>query len=248
MTILQSENFGLYPRKAERMPMRKPFVVGHRGAAGLEPENTLRSIRRAIDIGVDAVEVDARRSKDGELVIMHDPAVDRTTNGKGKVSSFTLKELKTLDAGKGEKIPTFDELISAVKGKAGLFVEIKEPETVRDVVGRVTKAGMAADTTYVSFFHPSLLQAKQLSPSSRCGVIFSCDPADPTKLALDVKADLVLPNHLYTSERTVREAHQRSLLVQTWTVNNTEDLARVRKWGVDGVASDYPNLMVEAIG
>jgi len=228
--------------------MRKPFVVGHRGAAGLEPENTLRSIQRAIDIGVDAVEVDARRCKDGDLVIMHDPAVDRTTNGKGRVSSLTLKELEAMDAGKGEKIPTLDELIEAVKGKVGLFVEIKEPETVHDVVEHVTKAGMAANTTYVSFFHPSVLVAKQQSPSSRCGVIFSCDPADPTRLALDVKAELVLPNHLYTSERTVKEAHQRSLIVQTWTVNNSDDLARVAKWGVDGVASDYPNVIVEALG
>lgn len=227
--------------------MRKPFVVGHRGAAGLEPENTLRSIGRAIDIGVDAVEVDARRSKDGELVIMHDPVVDRTTNGHGRVNSLTLKELKALDAGKGERIPTLDELIAAVKGRVGLFVEIKEPETVPDVVGRIKEAGMAADTTFVSFFHASLLSAKQLSPSSRCGVIFSCDPADPAKLALDVRADLVLPNHLYMSERTVREAHGRSLLVQTWTVNNSEDLARVVKFGVDGVASDFPNVMVESI-
>ncbi len=245
--MFRGEPFGLYPMRAERMPVRKPFVVGHRGAAGLEPENTLRSIHRAIDIGVDAVEVDARRSKDGELVIMHDPAVDRTTNGKGRVSSFTLKELKSLDAGKGETIPTLDELIAAVKGKVGLFIEIKEPETVHDVVEHVAMAGMASKTTYVSFFHPSLLRAKQESPSSRCGVIFSCDPADPTKLALDVNADLVLPNHLYTSERTVKESHQRSLLVQTWTVNNADDLARVVKWGVDGVASDFPNVMVEAL-
>lgn len=238
---------GLYYDSTPGTLVRKPFVVGHRGAAGLEPENTLRSIRRAIEIGVDAVEVDARRTRDGELVIMHDPTVDRTTNGKGRVNSFALTELKALDAGKGEKIPTLDELIAAVKGRVGLFVEIKEPETVLDVVEHVSKAGMASDTTYVSFFHPSLLQAKQQSPSSRCGVIFSCDPADPTRLALDVRADLILPNHLYSSERTVREAHQHSLLVQTWTVNNSDDLARVTKWGVDGVASDFPNVMVEAL-
>ena len=227
--------------------MRKPFVVGHRGAAGLEPENTLRSIHRAIDIGVDAVEVDARRCKDGELVIMHDPSVDRTTNGRGRVGSLTLKELKALDAGKGESIPTLDELIVAVKGKVGLFVEIKEPETVRDVTDHVARAGMAADTTYVSFFHPSLLEAKQRSPSSRCGVIFSCDPADPTRLALDVKADLILPNHSYTSERTVAEAHRRSLLVQTWTVNDAEGARAMADAGVDGIASDLPDVVLAAL-
>jgi glycerophosphoryl diester phosphodiesterase len=227
--------------------MRRPFVVGHRGAAGLEPENTLRSIGRAIDIGVDAVEVDARRCKDGTLVIMHDPSVDRTTNGHGKVSALTLKELKALDAGKGERIPTFDELVAAVKGKVGLFVEIKEPETVADVAEHIRKAGMAGDTTFVSFFHRSLLDLKKLSPQSRCGTIFSCEPADPTRLALDVKADLVLPNHSYMSEWTVNEAHKKSLLVQTWTVNTADDLRRVVKFGVDGVASDFPNVMVESL-
>lgn len=228
--------------------MRSPFVVGHRGAAGLEPENTLRSVQRAIDIGVDAVEVDVRRSRDGELVIMHDPSVDRTTNGKGRVSALTVRELKGLDAGRGERIPTFGELVAAVKGRVRLFVEIKEPETVSDIVAQLKSAGVAQETTFVSFFHPSLLDAKRLSPSSRCGAIFSCDPADPARLALDVEADLILPNHLYTSERTVKEAHGRSLLVQTWTVNSKEDLGRVVRMGVDGVASDFPNLMVESIG
>jgi len=227
--------------------MRTPFVVGHRGAAGLEPENTIRSINRAIDIGVDAVEVDVRRSKDGELVIMHDPTVDRTTNGHGRVSSFTLKELKALDAGKGERVPTLDELISSMRGKVDLFIEIKEPETVPDIVDHIEEEGVAPSTTFVSFFHNSLLEAKQLSPYSRCGAIFSCDPADPSRLALDVKADLVLPNHSYMTERTVREAHARKLLVQTWTVNNPDDLARVVKFGVDGVASDFPNVMVDSI-
>jgi glycerophosphoryl diester phosphodiesterase len=235
------------PTDGERLSMRKPFVVGHRGAAGLEPENTIRSIQRAIDIGVDAVEVDVRRTKDGELVIMHDPSVDRTTNGKGRVSSLTLKELRALDAGKGEKTPSLYELIAAVKGKVDLFIEIKEPETIKDVVAHVGVLEMAPKTTFVSFFHTSMLNAKQLSPLSRSGVIFSCDPADPTKLALDVKADLILPNHLYMSERTVKEAHGRSLLVQAWTVNNADDLARVVKWGVDGVASDFPNLIIESL-
>lgn len=213
----------------------------------MEPENTLRSIARAIEIGVDAVEVDVRRTKDGELVIMHDPTVDRTTNGKGRVNSFTLKDLRALDAGKGERIPTFRELCAAVKGKVELFVEIKETETVKDVVAQIGVDELAAKTTFVSFFHSSLVSAKQLSPASRCGVIFSGDPMDPAKLALDVSADLILPNHAYMSERMVEEAHRRSLLVQAWTVNNADDLQRVVGLGVDGVASDRPNLIVEAL-
>ena len=227
--------------------MRKPFVVGHRGASGLEPENTLRSIGRAIDFGVDAVEVDVRKSKDGKLVIMHDPSVDRTTNGKGRVASLTLKDLKALDAGKGEKIPTLEEMMGAVRGKVGLFLEIKEPETTSDMVASVRAAGMESATTFVSFYHPALLRAKLLSPSLRCGAIFSCEPADLTKLAVDARAELMLPKIDYVSERMVKEAHQRSILVQPWVVNNPDELEGLTKMGVDGVASDYPNLVIEAL-
>ncbi|MDG6900933.1 MAG: glycerophosphodiester phosphodiesterase [Nitrososphaerota archaeon] len=227
--------------------MHKPFVVGHRGAAGLEPENTLRSIARAIDVGVDAVEVDVRRTKDGELVVIHDPTVNRTTNGKGRVNSFTLKDLRALDAGKGERVPTFRELCAAVKGKVELFVEIKEPEIVREMVTQIGVDELAAKTTFVSFFHSALVSAKQLSPASRCGVIFSGDPMDPAKLALDVNADLIVPNQAYMSERMVKEAHKRSLTVQAWTVNSADDLRRVVGFGVDGVASDLPNLIVDAL-
>ena len=113
--------------------MRRPFVVGHRGAAGLEPENTLRSIGRAIDIGVDAVEVDARRCKDGTLVIMHDPAVDRTTNGRGRVCDQSLASLKGLEAGvrfagryRGERIPTLEEVLEQIPAPVWVDVELKK--------------------------------------------------------------------------------------------------------------------------
>lgn len=227
--------------------MRKPFVVGHRGAAGLEPENTIRSIRRAVDLGVDAVEVDVRRAGSGELVIIHDPTVDRTTNGKGKVSSLPLPELKLLDAGKGESIPTLEELLPAMGSETGLFIEIKEVETVPDVLELVKRSGMVGRTTFVSFFHASLRQVKELSPSSRCGAIFSGEPARPANLALDVGAELIVPNHVYLSRWMVEEAHRNSVLVQAWTVNGLEDLNKVVSYGVDGVASDLPNTVIGAL-
>jgi glycerophosphoryl diester phosphodiesterase len=229
------------------MWMRKPLVVGHRGAAGLEPEEHDAFHKRAVDIGTDAVEMDVRRSKDGELVITHDATVDRTTNGTGKVNSLKLTELKALDAGRGERIPTLEESLGSLGTRADLYIEVKEPETVPDTLNLVQKSGMLGRTTFVSFFHPPIRSIKERSPSSRCGVTFSCEPANPASLALEVKAEIVLPN-TYVSDRMVKEAHSRSLLVQTWTVNNGDDLARVVRCGGDGVASDYPNLMIEAIG
>ncbi|RLG46262.1 MAG: glycerophosphodiester phosphodiesterase, partial [Thermoproteota archaeon] len=104
------------------------FVVGHRGASAYEPENTVRSIRRAFEMGADAVEVDARVSKDGHVVIIHDETVDRTTNGTGLVSELSLEEIRALDAGKGEKIPTLQEVLEEIRGKGCLFLEIKVDE------------------------------------------------------------------------------------------------------------------------
>jgi len=213
----------------------------------LEPENTLRSVNRAIDIGVDAVEVDVRKSKDGKLVIVHDPSVDRTTNGKGAVATLTLKELKALDAGKGERIPTLDEMMGAVRGKVGLFLEIKEPETTSELVSSVKAAGLESATTFVSFFHPALLRVRLLSPSLRCGAIFSCEPADPTRLAVDARVELMLPKVDYVSELMVREAHRHSMLVQPWVINDPSEATRVTRMGVDGVASDFPNRVIESL-
>ncbi|MEM2795626.1 MAG: glycerophosphodiester phosphodiesterase family protein, partial [Thermofilaceae archaeon] len=118
------------------------IIVAHRGASGYEPENTLRSVRKALEMGVDAVEVDVRLSRDGVPVVIHDETVDRTTNGSGRVSDMTLKELKRLDAGAGEQIPLLEEVLEVVKGHAPLFAEIKELEVVKPSLGVVRKKEM----------------------------------------------------------------------------------------------------------
>jgi len=100
--------------------------IGHRGAKGYEPENTLRSFQKALELNVDAVELDVRRTKDGAIVVIHDAEVDRTTNGKGLVSELTLKEIKELDIEKGEKIPTLEEALDFLDKKVKIFIELKE--------------------------------------------------------------------------------------------------------------------------
>jgi len=102
------------------------MIIGHRGAAALEPENTLLSIERAMDIGVDAVEIDVHLSKDKELVVIHDATVDRTTNGTGPVSSYTVQEIKRLDAGKGEAIPTLQEVINLIVRQVSFLLDYNE--------------------------------------------------------------------------------------------------------------------------
>ncbi len=107
-----------------------PKIMGHRGAKAYEPENTLRSVRKALDLGVQAVEIDIHLSRDGRLIVIHDATVDRTTNGKGRVSDLSWKELRRLDAGLGEPLPVLEEVVALVRGRAHLFIELKDPKAV----------------------------------------------------------------------------------------------------------------------
>lgn len=228
--------------------MVKPFVVGHRGAAGYEPENTARSFWRAIEMGVQYIETDVRETRDRELVLMHDPRVDRTTNGKGRVKDLTLAEIRGLDAGKGEKVPLLSEAIGFAKTKkVGLFVEIKEPGTEERIASALEGGGIGRNSVIVSFFHKSILAVKAAHPSLRCGVIFSGAPVRPLQLALDANAEILAPNFNYVSKQLVDESHDSGLLVQTWTVNNRQDAEAMIATGVDGIASDLPDIVLAAI-
>ena len=128
-------------------------TVGHRGAGFLEPENTLRGFRRAIEMGLDYVEFDVRRCKSGEIIVIHDETVDRTTNGKGFVKDMTLSRLKKLDAGKGDKIPTLQEVIDACKEKVKMYIELKEADLEEDTVAAVIRNKVTDDVIIKSFFH-----------------------------------------------------------------------------------------------
>jgi glycerophosphoryl diester phosphodiesterase len=116
-------------------------VTSHRGAGSLEPENTLRAIRRAIALGVDQIEIDVQLTKDGHLILMHDPTVDRTTNGSGKIAELTCAEIRQLDASSGERVPTLDEALALVNGEVVLQIELKGAGTAQPTVSAVMNAG-----------------------------------------------------------------------------------------------------------
>ncbi|RLE50640.1 MAG: glycerophosphodiester phosphodiesterase [Candidatus Methanomethylicota archaeon] len=221
------------------------FVIGHRGAKAYEPENTLRSLARALTFGVDAVEVDVRACKDGALVVIHDETVDRTTNGKGKVKDLTLNQLKRLDAGMGEKIPLLSEVLDFVKGKSMLLIEIKEKGIEDRVVKEVIDRDMLGDVVFISFYHTSIAKVKDLAPKSKTGIIFTCEPVDPADLAVKAKAEVLLPSYMTLTEHVVKKAHEKGLMVYTWVLNKPEEIIAALELGVDGFASDKPDLAVE---
>jgi glycerophosphoryl diester phosphodiesterase len=232
------------------LPQRKIEVVGHRGAAHVEPENTLRGFRYALGLGCDRIETDVRLSKDGVLVLVHDSTVDRTTNGRGEVAYLTLADLKRLDAGKGERIPTLQEAIDLFKdawrlgSKTLLQIELKGEGTAGPVVEAVKANGIEDKVALTSFDAEHLGEAKRLLPNVIFGFLTSKLESDPFLIAkrMGVNA-LHLRHDLATSEHITR-AHAEGLQLRLW---NIDEVARMR-WaiglGVDGIGSNRPDLLI----
>lgn len=223
--------------------MGKLFVIAHRGASAFEPENTLRAVRRALDLGADMVEVDVRESRDGYIVVIHDATVDRTTDGRGCVKDMSLRELRMLDAGMGERIPTLEEVAKMVKGKAKLVVEVKVQGIEGKVVRLVEESSMENEALVTSFYHPVLRRVKSLNNNVRTGVIIASRPVKPVQLALDAESNALFPKHVYVDREMVLEAHENGLPVYPWTVDTVEELKRLIEMQVDGVVTNKPNLL-----
>jgi len=214
------------------------FIVGHRGARALEPENTLRAIRRGM-VCADYVEVDARLSHDGIAVVIHDPTLDRTTNGKGGVREYPLHILREFDAGQGERIPTLEEVSREVKGTCGLFVEIKE-EGSEEEICRIISESALSDVYFVSFHPESLGRVAGLLPGARRGLIFSKQTDESLARAVEIDAHAILPKFTLLSEDLIKKAHEEQIQVIPWTLNRESDIERAERLGVDGFATDDP--------
>lgn len=216
--------------------------IGHRGAKAYEPENTILSFKRALELGVNAVELDVRRTKDGEIVVIHDAEVDRTTNGKGLVSDLTLKEIKELSTEKGEKIPTLDEALAFLNRKVKVLIEIKEVGIEEKVLEIVKSRGLEDNVIIISFHEDSLKKVREMSGVIKTGLIY-VRHKDPIKAALSLKAQYLLPMYKFVYPSLVKRAHENGLKVIVWTINTPEEAREYARMGVDGIASDRPDIL-----
>jgi glycerophosphoryl diester phosphodiesterase len=216
--------------------------IGHRGAKAYEPENTLRSFKKALEIGVDAVELDVRKTKDTQLVVIHDADIKRTTDGKGLVSDLTLKEIKEFSTEKGEKIPTLEEALDFLGKKVKIIIELKEEGVEEKVLSLVRRGGLQKNVVIVSFIEEALLKVRELDEEVETGLIY-VKHKNPVKSALDLKASYLLPLYRFTHSANVQKAHENGLKVIVWTVNKPEEVAEYAKKGVDGIASDKPDII-----
>lgn len=218
-------------------------IIAHRGASALEPENTLKSFIKAMKLGVDMVECDVRTTLDGQLVIHHDPYLDRTTNGTGLVKNKSLSELRQLNAGDGERIPTLREAIDTVKGQVGMVIEVKDPGSEEKILNLIKEEKIAAEVIIASFYHRVSLNIKSLDPEISTGVIFACQPINSVAMAIDAQADIIFPQYQYLNKLMVDEAHDHGIKVVAGVIDDPITVENVVSWEVDAVVTNNPAIM-----
>ncbi|MFC8920581.1 glycerophosphodiester phosphodiesterase [Streptomyces sp. WAC05374] len=216
------------------------LTIGHRGVMGVEPENTLRSFVRAEHAGMDVIELDLHLSKDGALVVMHDAEVDRTTDGTGAIADKTLAELRELDAGLGERVPVFEEVLDAVR--TPLQAEIKDVAAARALAEVMRRRDLAGRVEVSSFHDEAVAEIARLVPGVRTVLIASHWGDDIVARARAVGAGtLALDIRRLTLETTER-ARAAGLGVIAWVVNTPQHLRLVRALELDGATTDHPEI------
>lgn len=225
-----------------------PYVVGHRGAAALLPENTIAGFQHAIQLGCDYVECDVHLSRDNHLVVIHDETVDRTTNGSGRVADLTLAELRQLDAGQGHQIPIFQEVLDTVRDQVILLCELKGPFTPEATVRAVLNNGMQDQVIFTSFQFGRLAGVKQLDPSLQTGAIFGEPAADALEQAIALGALSVGINYRFMTAAFVEGARRLGLNLRAWNPDLEEDIQRMIDLDPVGISSNRPDLVLRMLG
>lgn len=244
------------------------LVIAHRGFSSVAPENTMAAFRAAVELGV-AFELDVTLSASGEVVIIHDNTVDRTTNGSGAIGEMTMTEIRNLDAGgwfgaefAGEKTPTLREVLERFGGVVPIDIEIKDRkphEPLADaVVAEIERADLV-DEVFVTAFNPKILvRIRELNPDIRCGMLTAAfkdeDLTIIEKFVLrrllfqwKVKPDIVAVEYVRVNRCNVRRWQRRGYEVLAWTVNEVPDMQQMLDYGVDGIITNYPDRLLKLL-
>ena len=242
-------------------PEGRTWVIAHRGFSGKAPENTLIAIREAILIGADMAEIDVTLSSDGKIVVIHDETLDRTTNGSGEVSQFTLEELQKLDAGSwfdpqfaGERIPTLDEVLETVEGKILLNIEIKSEAVERgiaaEVVAEVQRRGMAGQIVISSFSPTALENVRSQSPDLVTAVLYNSSlhsGLDAVDIVESLGASVFNIKRTRLTATMMERCGEHNIPVGIYTVNKKRHMRKMIKKGVTAVFTDHPDKMIEVV-
>lgn len=235
-------------------------VIAHRGASGVAPENTLVAIEKAIELKADMIEIDVHLTKDNQLVVIHDHTLDRTTTGTGDIKEKTLAEIRELDAGswkdakyKGEKVPTLEEVLAAVEGKANLLIEIKEGEKHYPGIGAAVAAAVKKRNGYdwcivQSFSQDVLDEIMTIDEKIELHRLLAVGPFpkladrnDPEATGKWAKIAAFNPNYRRAKKGKIKKLHANGYRIFVWTVNSKASFDELKARGVDGIITNYPN-------
>jgi len=222
------------------------IIVGHRGACGYAPENTLKSFRTAIDIGCDRAELDVRMTKDNQIVVIHDEEVSKPTNGRVFVKDLTLAELKELSLDRGEKIPTLQEVIDVCKNKINLQIELKADGTPAAVNQHILRNKLENQVVITSFNDHWLKEIKNLNPNLKVGLLIHKDEAlnNAWTQVISIPLDFFALFHELITKELIDKAHALGKIVHGYAVNDKAAGDKLMSMGIDSIGTDYPKLFI----
>jgi glycerophosphoryl diester phosphodiesterase len=251
---------GFLRKAGTRMPNRSSngfLRIGHRGASAYAPENTLAAMRKAAELGADMVELDVQASADGVPVILHDAELSRTTSGHGSVYDHRLEDLKRLDAGAGESIPTLEEAIACCRDFGlGLYLEIKVPVVIAPIVAAIRRDDLHGHVIVSSFRPDWLADVKGLDGDVATAVLFTSRAVDPAALARAAGAGYVHPcwewlapePHRLLTPEWMAHVRGAGLKIISWHEERPSEITALRRLGIDGICSNAPDLLLEDDG
>lgn len=242
---------------------QQPIVFAHRGASGYAPENTLAAFKKAVELKADAIELDVKLCGDGTPVVIHDQTLDRTTNGQGDVRGFTLEQLKKYDAGSKfdprfheETIPTLAEVFETVGRKIYINIELTNYKSTKDglaeaVIKLIDDYQLDDQVMFSSFLPGNILKVRRLKPQIPAAIL--CLPGLKGGLTRGLLGRWISPEAVHPYYTDVNEAYMqgesaRKRLVNVWTPNATNDFKQLLQWGVNGIITDYPDLVLDLRG
>ena len=228
--------------------MATVLKIGHRGAKGHAPENTMASFAKALDLGADGIELDVHVCATGELVVIHDFTVDRVTNGTGEVHKLSLAQLKALTIEGDQHIPTLHEVYDLIDKRCFVNIEMKGRHTAQPVSDFINdyvqnKGYNYADFLVSSFQREELQVMSGVNPKVHLGVLTQASVTQAWQWATEFKAKAIHPHFTLLTESNVQKAQQAGFKVYTWTMNEPEDIARIKTYNVDGIISDFPERL-----
>ncbi|RUS42636.1 glycerophosphodiester phosphodiesterase [Cohnella sp. AR92] len=232
----------------------------HRGASAYCPENTMAAFVKAIELGATGIETDVQMTSDGQLVLIHDEQLKRTTGSPKLVKDVTLAELKELDAGswfgpqfQGERIPTLAELLALVRGTDLVVnIELKNgvvlyPGMEEAAIEEIRRFGLSEQVIFSSFNHYSLVKCKLLAPEIRTGILYMEGLYEPWKYAAGIGASALHAYHYAVLPEWVEQSAAKGIVYYPWTVNDAATMSRLIEAGAAGIITDYPDRLAEVI-